>query len=210
MSDQPTVFVVWSVSVQTGDTTSATGDACVSCQLRYVYVCMQVSRNCTCDIRVILAYIHLSVTQTALVTHVWHLHTNIWVWRKWHLWHTCHSYMYVCKCHTYMYVCKCHTYTYVSRVTSGTSLGAWVRRGCTRFQIPSIWCLKHKSFPPTIGIFGSRLPNRKLKICTSCLNFVIIQMRICPNPPTHVLPTRRVHWRHLWHLHTYIYTRKHP
>ena len=37
----------------TCDTTSATGDTCVSCQLRYVYVCMQVSQSCTCDTRVI-------------------------------------------------------------------------------------------------------------------------------------------------------------
>jgi len=42
-----------------------------------------------------------------------------------------------------------------------TTLVAWVRRGCTRFQIPCLLCLKEKSFPPTIGHAGRRLPHMK-------------------------------------------------
>jgi len=39
---------------------------------------------------------------------------------------------------------------------------------------------------------NSRLPNGKYKNCANFLNFVIIQMHICRNPRTHVLPTLRV------------------
>ena len=83
------------------------------------------------------------------------------------------------------------------------ALGAQVRRGCTRFQIPCFLCLKEQYFPPTMGISSSRLPNRKFKNCTNFEYFVIIQMHICRNPRTHVLPTRRVQ------RHSQIHSQRH-
>jgi len=56
-----------------------------------------------------------------------------------------------------------HLHHMTQCIYRASSLGPWVRRGCTRFQIPCFLCLKEQSFPSTIGISGSRLPKRKSK-----------------------------------------------
>jgi len=66
------------------------------------------------------------------------------------------------------------------------TLGAWVRRGCTRFQTPCLVCLKEKSFSPTIGYAGRRRPTWNTEICTNFLNFIIIQMHAFRKPRTYV------------------------
>ena len=76
-----------------------------------------------------------------------------------------------------------------------TPLGAWGRRGCTRFQIPCLLCLNENSFLPAIGYSAVDSPI-EIKICTNFSNFVIIHMHICRNPRTYVEPTRRVVYEH--------------
>ena len=67
-----------------------------------------------------------------------------------------------------------------------STLVAWVVRGCIRFQMPCLLCLKEKSFPPTIGYTGRSNAPYNIKIGTNFLDFIIIQIHICRNSRTFV------------------------
>jgi len=69
---------------------------------------------------------------------------------------------------------------------------AWVRRGCTKFQITRLLRLKETKFPYGKGYAGQSWSTHNVAFCNNFLNLVIIQVHTGQKPRTHVLHTRRV------------------